>query len=67
MLWETRSTPPNITHPSQKPPWQPPSCEQKPTQGTIDATEDQSHAIRALDDLELVLAGGGGDVVADWG
>lgn len=37
------------------------------TQATMVATEDESRAIRALDDLELVLAGGGGDVVADWG
>ena len=37
------------------------------TQGTTVAMEGESQAIRALDDLELVLAGGGGDVVADWG
>lgn len=37
------------------------------SQATTVATEDEGHAIRALDDLELVLAGGGGDVTVVWG
>ena len=35
-------------------------------QGAIAAAEDVQ-TIRALNDLELVLAGGGGDAVIDWG
>lgn len=35
--------------------------------GAMLATEDDLQAIRALDDLELVLAGGGGDNCPDWG
>ena len=37
------------------------------TQAIVAANEEEGHAIRALDDLELVLAGGGGDGVNDWG
>lgn len=37
------------------------------TQAILVANEDEAHAMRALDDLELMLAGGGGDGVNDWG